>query len=104
MGNIKFDAPPNNSEGSMAMSECENSMEMASKLLGVDRKALESALCSQTRVTRTERIRSPVNVRQAADNRDALAKAVYGIVFNYIVSRSRPQFSRTKRPMFRFRN
>ena len=85
LGNIKFDAPPNNSEGSMAMSECEKSMEMASKLLGVDRKALESALCSQTRVTRTERIRSPVNVRQAADNRDALAKAVYGIVFNYIV-------------------
>eukprot|EP00435_Cladocopium_sp_Y103_P055664 s1176_g18.t1 len=102
LGNIKFDAPPNNSEGSMAMSECEKSMEMSSKLLGVDRKALEtdpwdaqdmvdfqtsskSALCNQTRVTRTEKIRSPVNVRQAADNRDALAKAVYGIVFNYIV-------------------
>ncbi|CAE7723889.1 XI-2, partial [Symbiodinium sp. CCMP2456] len=44
-----------------------------------------SALCSQTRVTRSEKIRSPVNVRQAADNRDALAKAVYGIVFNFIV-------------------
>lgn len=85
LGNIKFDAPPNNSEGSMAMSECEKSMEMSSKLLGVDRKSLESALCNQTRVTRTEKIRSPVNVRQAADNRDALAKAVYGIVFNYIV-------------------
>lgn len=67
------------------MAECDRSVEMASKLLGVDRKALESALCSQTRVTRSEKIRSPVNVRQAADNRDALAKAVYGIVFNFIV-------------------
>ncbi|CAE7766969.1 XI-B [Symbiodinium sp. CCMP2592] len=85
LGNVKFDAPPNNSEGSMSMAECESSVEMASKLLGVDRKALESALCSQTRVTRSEKIRSPVNVRQAADNRDALAKAVYGIVFNFIV-------------------
>ncbi|CAE7363744.1 XI-D, partial [Symbiodinium pilosum] len=85
LGNIKFDAPPNNSEGSMAMAECDRSVEMASKLLGVDRKSLESALCSQTRVTRSEKIRSPVNVRQAADNRDALAKAVYGIVFNFIV-------------------
>ena len=28
-------------------------------------KDLEKALCNQTRVTRSERIRSPVNVRQA---------------------------------------
>lgn len=28
-------------------------------------KELEKALCNQTRVTRSERIRSPVNVRQA---------------------------------------
>ncbi|CAL1159094.1 unnamed protein product [Cladocopium goreaui] len=51
---------------------------------GGDRTALQSALCN-TRVIRTEKIRSPVNVRQAADNRDALAKVVYDIVFNYIV-------------------
>mmetsp|Transcript_41275 Transcript_41275/g.66676 ORF Transcript_41275/g.66676 Transcript_41275/m.66676 type:complete len:1698 (-) Transcript_41275:250-5343(-) len=88
LGNVKFDAPPNNSEGSMAMSECSSSVEMASNLLGVERKALESSLCNQTRVTRSERIRSPINVRQAADNRDALAKAIYGIVFGFIVSTS----------------
>ena len=28
----------------------------------------------------------PLSPGQAADNRDALAKAVYGIVFNFIVS------------------
>jgi len=88
LGNTKFDAPPNNSEGSMAMQECSASLELVAKLTGVPRAGLESALCSTTRVTRTERIRSPVSVRQASDNRDALAKALYGIVFNFIVSRT----------------
>lgn len=85
LGNCKFDAPPGNSEGSMVMTECSASIEMAGKLLGVQRQNLESALCSQTRVTRNERIKSSVNVRQAADNRDALAKALYGLVFDFIV-------------------
>lgn len=85
LGNTKFDAPPNNSEGSMVMQECNNSIEQAARLTGVDRKDLEAALCNQTRATRTERIRSPINVRQAADNRDSLAKALYGLIFNLIV-------------------
>ncbi|CAE7245773.1 XI-2 [Symbiodinium natans] len=85
LGNSKFDAPPNNSEGSMIMAECANNLAAAEKLLGIQSGDLEKALCHQTRVTRSEKIRSPVNVRQAADNRDALAKALYGIVFNFIV-------------------
>ncbi|CAE8646497.1 unnamed protein product, partial [Polarella glacialis] len=84
LGNTKFDAPPNNSEGSMVMQECSANIKVAEKLLGVPHGDLEKALCNQTRTTRTEKIRSPVNVRQAADNRDALARAVYGIVFNFI--------------------
>jgi len=85
IGNIKFDAPANNSEGSAVMQECSTSAGLAEKLLGVSSGELEKVLCNNTRVTRTERIRSPVNVRQAADNRDALARALYGILFNFIV-------------------
>ncbi|OLP96509.1 Myosin-12 [Symbiodinium microadriaticum] len=85
LGNSKFDAPPNNSEGSMIMAECASNLAAAEKLLGIQSGDLEKALCHQTRITRSEKIRSPVNVRQAADNRDALAKALYGIVFNFIV-------------------
>jgi len=85
LGNTKFDAPANNSEGSMVMSECDINFSLACKLLSVSRENLESALCNNTRVTRTEKIRSPVNVRAASDNRDALAKALYGMIFNYIV-------------------
>eukprot|EP00440_Ansanella_granifera_P071094 gb/GFBE01077158.1/.p1 GENE.gb/GFBE01077158.1/~~gb/GFBE01077158.1/.p1 ORF type:complete len:1701 (+),score=509.72 gb/GFBE01077158.1/:1-5103(+) len=85
LGNTKFDAPPNNSEGSMVMQECAASIAVVEKLLGISTGDLEKALCNTTRVTRTEKIRSPINVRQAADNRDALARALYGIVFNFIV-------------------
>lgn len=85
LGNTKFDAPPNNSEGSMVMQECSSSIDLAATLTGVARKDLEAALCNQTRVTRTERIRSPVNVRTAADNRDALARALYGMIFDFVV-------------------
>jgi len=88
LGNAKFDAPPNNSEGSMVMQECSSTVELVAKLLSVTRKDLESALCNTTRVTRSEKIRSPVNVRQASDNRDALAKALYGIIFNFIVAQT----------------
>lgn len=88
LGNAKFDAPPNNSEGSQVMQECAPSVELAAKLIGVDFKDLERALCYNTRVTRAERIRSPVNVRQAADNRDALARALYAITFDFIVSKT----------------
>jgi len=88
LGNTKFDAPPNNSEGSMVMQECSNSIELVAKLTGVSRKDLEVGLCNVSRQTMREKIRSPVNVRLAADNRDALAKALYGIIFNFVVETS----------------
>lgn len=86
LGNVRFDAPPNNSEGSQAMQECASSIELAAKLTGVDRATLEGALCNQTRVVQKERVRSPVNVRTASDNRDALAKSLYGMTFDFIVA------------------
>eukprot|EP00932_Pfiesteria_piscicida_P006794 SRR837773.16756.p1 GENE.SRR837773.16756~~SRR837773.16756.p1 ORF type:complete len:254 (-),score=72.51 SRR837773.16756:113-799(-) len=85
LGNVRFDAPPNNSEGSQVMQECSASIELAAKLTGVERSVLEAALCNQTRVMRTEKVRSPVNVRTASDNRDALGKSLYGMVFDFIV-------------------
>mmetsp|Transcript_124923 Transcript_124923/g.266607 ORF Transcript_124923/g.266607 Transcript_124923/m.266607 type:complete len:1729 (-) Transcript_124923:634-5820(-) len=85
MGNLKFEAPPSNSEGAMVMKECVTSINVVARLTGVDRKDLENALCNTTRVARGETLRSPVNIRQASDNRDALAKAMYAIIFNFIV-------------------
>jgi len=86
LGNTKFDAPPNNSEGSMVMRECDASFEVVSKLTGVDRKDLEKTLCYQVRITKSEKIRSPVNVRHASESRDSLSKALFGLVFNFVVA------------------
>jgi len=85
LGNTKFDAPAGNSEGSSVMKECAGSMDKAALMLGTKREDLEGSLTYLTRTTRTEKVRSPVNVRQAADNRDALAKALYGLLFDFIV-------------------
>jgi len=85
LGNTKFDAPANNSEGSQVMSECSKSIEMAAQLTGVSRESLEKSICNTTRTVAGSKIRSPVKVTQAADNRDALAKALYGLIFNYVV-------------------
>jgi len=70
------------------MPECGKSMDLVAKMTGVTRAQLESSLCNQTRVTRSEKIRSPVNVRTASDNRDSLAKALYGMLFNFIVRKT----------------
>jgi len=86
LGNMKFEPPPGNSEGSMVMKESEACVEIVAKLTSVDRKTLETALCNQTRLIQKEKVRSPVNIRTAADNRDALSKAMYGMLFNFIVT------------------
>jgi small GTP-binding protein len=85
IGNLKFDAPPSNSEGSMVMKECEANFANACKLTGVEQEKLQKALCNKTTITRSETITSPVNVRTASENRDALARAMYGMLFNFIV-------------------
>jgi len=83
LGNVKFDPPPNNSEGSRATQECDASIELAAKLMGVERKSLECALCNKTNLRTGSQ--SPVSVRMAVDNRDALAMALYGMIFDLVV-------------------
>jgi len=85
LGNTKFDAPPSNSEASQVMSESKAAFDKMVSLCKVDAKALENALTNQTRVVMKEKVKSPVNIRQAADSRDALGKALYEMVFNFAV-------------------
>eukprot|EP00427_Karlodinium_veneficum_P009223 CAMPEP_0169080892 /NCGR_PEP_ID=MMETSP1015-20121227/10721_1 /TAXON_ID=342587 /ORGANISM="Karlodinium micrum, Strain CCMP2283" /LENGTH=1694 /DNA_ID=CAMNT_0009140647 /DNA_START=1 /DNA_END=5085 /DNA_ORIENTATION=+ len=88
MGNLKFEAPPNNSEGSQVMDLCRDSLEMAAKLTGVTADGLQKALCNLTRIAVKDVVVQTLNVRTASDNRDSLAKALYGIVFGFIVSKT----------------
>ena len=56
------------------------------KLLSLDETKLLEALTKRVSVTRGETFVTPLNLAQANDGRDAIAKAIYGRMFNWIVN------------------
>ncbi|EGD77790.1 STE/STE20 protein kinase [Salpingoeca rosetta] len=63
------------------------SLEKVAKLLGADKEDLGSALCSTIMITRGETIFKNNSTATARDARDAMAKALYGKLFSWIVNR-----------------
>ncbi|XP_022066212.1 unconventional myosin-Ic isoform X1 [Acanthochromis polyacanthus] len=57
------------------------------KLLGVDGSALREALTHKKLTAKGEEMISPLNYEQAVSARDALAKAVYGRTFTWLVEK-----------------
>ncbi|KPP79153.1 unconventional myosin-VIIa-like [Scleropages formosus] len=62
-------------------------LNMASNLLEVDTRNLETSLTHRSFMTNRERVTKPLNSEQAADSRDAFAKAIYGRLFVWIVGK-----------------
>ncbi|XP_066985117.1 myosin heavy chain 95F isoform X5 [Macrobrachium rosenbergii] len=93
LGNIKFEENPDDTKGGCMVSPgCENSLKMAASLMGVDPMELNQALLS--RVMQTSKgglkgtvIMVPLKTYEATGARDALAKAMYSKLFDYIVHR-----------------
>lgn len=93
LGNISFEENPDDTKGGCMVSPgCENSLKMAASLMGVDPMELNQALLS--RVMQTSKgglkgtvIMVPLKVYEATGARDALAKAMYSKLFDYIVHR-----------------
>ncbi|KAI8476203.1 MAG: P-loop containing nucleoside triphosphate hydrolase protein [Monoraphidium minutum] len=83
LGNVKIAAVTDDS----SKVEKDAALEAAAALLGVTQDTLAHALTHKKIRTRDELIVKPLNKEEAADARDALAKAVYAGVFRWVVTR-----------------
>lgn len=93
LGNIEFEDDPDDNRGGCRVTEAsESSLKIAAGLMGLDEDELNRALTA--RVMQATKggykgtvIMVPLKVHEASNARDALAKATYSRLFDYIVMR-----------------
>ncbi len=91
IGNIEFEEDPESSKGGCRLRSNNQSLNIVAKMLGVDNDELEKAMIS--RVMQAHRggklgtvIMVPLKIAEAQSARDALAKAIYVKLFDFIVA------------------
>jgi myosin heavy subunit len=94
LGNLAFMPSRDVENGSKVsvVAECKR----VAQLFGINPDGLEKALCFRDTIINGESMMIPLPVEKAVDQRDALAKYVYGKVFDYIVNRVNSSLFRGK--------
>ncbi|XP_064412568.1 unconventional myosin-VI isoform X2 [Latimeria chalumnae] len=92
LGNIDFEESGNTSGGCTLKNKSSQSLEHCAELLGLDCDDLCVSLTTRVMLTtaggtKGTVIKVPLKVEQANNARDALAKAVYGRLFDHVVKR-----------------
>ncbi|XP_041373643.1 myosin-IIIb-like [Gigantopelta aegis] len=84
LGNVTFDT---NEHDGAAVTNPNGPVKMMSRLLSIDSEEVQACLTSMVIVTSGEYVKKLYSIEQANDARDAMAKAVYGRVFGWIVNK-----------------
>ncbi|CAH0489064.1 unnamed protein product [Peronospora farinosa] len=89
IGNLEFDEThqASGTEGSEISNMCEDSMKMVLDYLEVDKQGLEQAICNRNIQTKDEHYSIGLLPDAAENARDALARFLYGKLFDWLVSR-----------------
>ncbi|EKX73815.1 myosin, putative [Theileria equi strain WA] len=85
LSNIQFVVNRDCSEGAVVSNSVEDSATKVTELLNVDSATLLNVLLCRTIKTAHEFYSKPLRVEEASDVRDAIAKNIYSILFDYIV-------------------
>ncbi|XP_066994103.2 myosin heavy chain 95F [Anabrus simplex] len=93
LGNISFEDNPEDTKGGCRVcASSEKALTLAARLMGVDPEELRQALVSKVMQTSRGGVKGtvimvPLKIYEANSARDALAKAVYSKLFDYIICR-----------------
>lgn len=84
LGNLKFKSLNVNNIDSSEVSDAINANRI-SNLLGINKAKFCEALTRKTLLVQGDKVVSPISAASAIESRDALVKALYGHIFEYIV-------------------